>query len=265
MLAVAHPPPPSPPCLADPWDADACSDLSCCVDKSVPLGPTCVGDHRGEFDRNSTNWFMGCVHPRPKSWVGRRLAQAAFASVYGGAGPATGPVLAGCTLEGSQLTLIFNASLLLGDEVSFSRGATVAAENTALYLLVGNVLPEDAEANHHGAISDYRGTYANGNEVGVTGWVPVAATAGKGHTLVVDVSALASQPTAVRYATGTGGPGAPFQNRQCCGPSLDITLEPCAPASCPLKGAPSGLPGVPFLAKIVAGKCKCLPPQVCDA
>lgn len=207
---------------------------------------------------------MGCVHPRPKSYVGRRLAQAAHVSIYGGDGPATGPVLAGCSLAGDTLTLTFNATLLRGDGVVFSRGATVEDENTALYVLVGAELPGDAAANHHGAIDDYQGTYANGNEVGVSGWVAVTAQAGPGNTLVVNTGGLASAPTAIRYATGTGGRGSPFQNRQCCGPSLDISLEPCAPASCPLKGAASGLPGAPFLAAITpGGTCKCLPPAVC--
>ena len=71
----------------DPWDADQCADPnSCCVDKYVPLGPTCIGDHRGEWSYNATNWFMGCVH-RAWRWMGGR----SFHSVCIGSPPLTPP------------------------------------------------------------------------------------------------------------------------------------------------------------------------------
>ena len=65
----------------------------------------------------------------------------------------------------------------------------------------------------------------------------------------------------------TGGWGAPFLDRMCCGPTVDVTLQPCPMDSCPLHAgiAPFDLPGVPFLAEIAGGKCKCVAPQVCDA
>jgi|EP01046_Picozoa_sp_COSAG06_P047590 hypothetical protein len=40
--------------------------------------------------------------------------------------------------------------------------------------------------------------------------------------------------------------------------------EPCVPGSCPLITATHSLPANPFYANIVAGRCKCLPPQKCD-
>ena len=67
---------------------------------------------------------------------------------------------------------------------------------------------------------------------------------------------------------GTGGWGAPFLTRMCCGTKVDATLEPCPPDSCPLHatGTPLDLPGAPFLAEITAaGKCRCLEPTRCDA
>ena len=36
------------------------------------------------------------------------------------------------------------------------------------------------------------------------------------------------------------------------------------PGSCPLITATHSLPANPFYANIVAGRCKCLPPQKCD-
>ena len=80
--------------------------------------------------------------------MGSRLAQAAFATIYGGPGPASGPVLAGCRLSGSTLTLTFNASLLRGEAVDVGN-SSAALENTALYVLVNASLPADAAANHH--------------------------------------------------------------------------------------------------------------------
>jgi len=254
----------------DPWDAYQCADPeACCVDDFIALGPNCKGDNRGKWSVNGTGWFMGQVHPRTKGLVGQRLAQAAYASIYGGNVISTGPVFTGCTVAGSKLQLLFNATLLAGETVSWSKGATVEAENTALYVLVGSSLPEDAAANHHDSSNSYAGSYSNGNELGVTGWVAVNAREGPGPaTLTVDLSSLnGATPTAVRYAFGTGGWGAPFVDRMCCGPTVDVTLEPCAPASCPLKATgPNTLPAVPFVAAITpAGKCACLPPQVCDA
>ena len=64
----------------------------------------------------------GGIHPRDKRPVGRRLAQAALASVYGmhptdTPAIATGPTLSGCQLADKTLTLKFNATLLGSDSV----------------------------------------------------------------------------------------------------------------------------------------------------
>lgn len=259
----------------DPWDADQCNQKgkSCCVTKAQPLGADCVGDHRGEWDYDSTNWFMGQVHPRPKAIVGRRLAQAAYSSVYGGSGVSTGPVLAGCSLVDSSLKITFNAELLKGQGITWSSNASAAKENTALYVLIGSPFPAWAEANHHTDWHQYEGPYAGGNEVGITGWKAIDAVVTGANELTADLSSLGgATPTALRYAYGTGGWGAPFINRMCCGPTVDVSLQPCPMGSCPLHSAAlpanplSALPGVPFLAEITgAGKCKCVAPQVCDA
>lgn len=60
----------------------------------------------------------GGIHPRSKLPVGARLASAAYSLVYGGAGAATGPTMAGCGVSGTSLTIQFNTSLLAGDQVA---------------------------------------------------------------------------------------------------------------------------------------------------
>jgi hypothetical protein len=216
---------------------------------------------------------MGPIHPRAKDTVARRLAQAAFSTVYGGGGIAIGPTLSGCRLaaDGSSIVVSFNSSLLAGESVTASAAASLALENTAMYVLLGASLPADAGAGHHPQSQDYS-PYANGAEWGVPGWAAVRAVAGPARNQVtVDLSHLpaGSMPTALRYASGTGGYGSPggHDNRMCCGPSLDTALAPCPPGSCPLKATGlNTLPAAPFLAAIDASTraCKCLPPQVCD-
>ena len=244
----------------DQWDADQCATpLSCCVPTWQPLGPKCLGDHRGEFSYWDTNWFMGQVHPRPKAIIGRRLAQAGHAAIYGGASPPSGPVITGCAVAGARLTLRFNSS----GPAAWAASASAANETTALYVLAGARLPADAAANHHGPDwRAYEGPFANGNEADVKGWVAVNAVLAGPASLLVDLAPLrGAAPTAVRYAWGTGGWGAPFLTRMCTGPTVDCSLQPCEVDSCPFSGG--GLPAMPFLAEIEGGVCKCLAPQVC--
>jgi len=98
----------------------------------------------------------------------------------------------------------------------------------------------------------------------VKGWVAVNAvvSATDPTTLSVDLSPLSGKtPTAIRYAWGTGGWGAPFLTRMCTGNLKDCSLEPCEVDSCPLHAG--DLPAEPFLARIQDNNCVCLPPQVC--
>ena len=104
---------------------------------------------------------------------------------------------------------------------------------------------------------------------------PFMPSAGPGaNEVTVDLAPLKGvAPTAVRYASGAGSGGwlpgkttGPDCQRTCCGLGQDCSLKPCPPGSCPLKASGVGaLPAVPFHAAIVAGVCKCVPPQVCDS
>ena len=180
---------------------------------------------------------------------------------------------------------------LLKESVTFAPSASAALENTALYVLVQNTtangtatnaLDPAAIAANHNDWEGYTGPFAAGNEMGVTGWQAVVGRAGPSpSTLVIDLSQLddgrprhgnrsgagsgsggAPVITAIRYAAG-----ATFNHsRLCCGPHVDVTREPCAPESCPIKATGlNTLPGSPFFAQVLnTGKCRCFAPQTCD-
>ena len=289
--------------LGDPWmdmqNPDLCSRAQCCVEAWVPLGANCSGDHRGQW----TNWTQNAasLHPRTKGAIAGRLAQAAYASVYSPRSEllATGPVLAGCSLaaDGATLTLRFDAAALKGERVAADKPAgaaamSVAAQNTALFALVNATLPPTAASgvDWTNAGNRYHGPYETGvdpsaggavvpgNELGVSPWLAVLPRAGAAaNEIVVDLAPLrGAAPTAIRYAFGGGGNGVFLDRppgpwgaqaaRLGCGPAVDTSKQPCPPASCPLHATGRGaLPALPFVAEIVAGKCKCLPPQTCDA
>ena len=284
----------------DPWDGgEQCASDACCVVPDIALGPLCVGDHRGEWT-NETPDGGGSLHPRTKDLGGKRFAQALFTNLYEPSSPllATGPVLAGCSVDSAAgtLTLRFNASLLKGERVVAQKPAGAAAmslslENTGLYLLANSTgIPvSDAEhgfnpcnyaTNAGCAQNTYLGPYSNGNEYGVAPWVAVLPSTGTAaNEIVVDLTPLNGvAPSAVRYAAGAasgvpapggGAPGTGFRNQRiCCGPHVDTSHEPCPPEACPLKATNSAgglsLPALPFRANIVGGRCVCIAPQVCD-
>jgi hypothetical protein len=274
-------------------NADLCSRQQCCVETSVALGPNCTGDHRGLWTNSTPN--QSSLHPRTKGLISERIAQAAYASVYGPASEllATGPVLAGCSVTGATLTLIFDAALLKGESMTVGKPAgyamSLALENSALYVLVDSSLPQSAFEGvtvdpyygpyETGADAQNGGAIVPGNEFGASPWFAVLPSVGAAaNTISVDLSPLKGQaPTAVRYAMGGGGNGDFLPNRLpgplgaqagrlCCGPSVDTSKQPCPPASCPIKASGRlALPALPFVAEIVGGKCKCIPPQTCDA
>ena len=201
-------------------------------------------------------------------------------------------MLAGCSVTGATLTLIFDAALLKGESMTVGKPAgyamSLALENSALYVLVNSSLPQSAFEGvtvdpyygpyETGADAQNGGAIVPGNEFGASPWFAVLPSVGAAaNTISVDLSPLKGQaPTAVRYAMGGGGNGDFLPNRLpgplgaqagrfCCGPSVDTSKQPCPPASCPIKASGRlALPALPFVAEIVGGKCKCIPPQTCD-
>jgi hypothetical protein len=92
-------------------------------------------------------------------------------------------------------------------------------------------------------------------------WIELDIQLGtKPGEVTVDLAKLnGSQPLAVRYAWEDEQPS-------CClaDSGLHNALYPCPEASCPIKTKRGMLPANPFMAAIVGGQCKCVPPQVCD-
>lgn len=266
FLATAHD-------LGDPWD-DGCKTAPpfCCVDTGAPVDPACGPDRgwivqTGKYPGTTdpvTPQLMGAIHPRLKKPVGDRLAQAAWALVYGSTQTAwTGPVVSGCTLaaDGRSITVRFNSTLLSGDAVAV-KGYNRTERASAMFVLAGGAqLPDDA---YHNYLYTNRAPWWGDDASWVQ--VDIAAAPGSTDAVVVDTTALKGQRiTAIRY--GHGIPGTVPQNghkRVCCG-DRDVTRNPCPPASCPISSVAGKLPAMPFMARITAaGKCECMRPQVCD-
>ena len=217
-----------------------------CGDK--PQTKACAGCDTADPDYNClTPFYMGPgIHPRLKKPVGQRLAAAALASVYGWGGPVTGPTLAGCAVApgGASLALRFNTTLLAGGALAVAPYAG-GRKQSGLSVLTNST-----------------------DVFGSGSWVAVDIALGAGgDTVVADLSPLGGgAPQAVKYAWGATG-GAPNDaDVVCCATPQAL----CAPGECPIKvaaaGAPfGGMPGNPFLAQIVNGKCACPAPQLCDA
>ena len=108
--------------------------------------------------------------------------------------------------------------------------------------------------------------YMPPNEEWEQHWRPLDLSPASPYAVEADLAPLGDAPIyAVRYAWGvkTAASSEPL----CCGdpaeePRLGRTL-PCREGLCPIV-ASGGLPANPFIARIVDGRCKCIPPQVCD-
>ena len=110
-----------------------------------------------------------------------------------------------------------------------------------------------------------------------TQWQPLNITPGAPFEIVADLDGGAIH--AVRYAWGVKTDTEPEQSTQCCENSDPQLLvegaqarknkvllswsKPCRAGLCPIV-ASGGLPANPFIARIVDGRCQCIPPQVCD-
>eukprot|EP00483_Globobulimina_turgida_P005465 UN05475 len=66
----------------------------------------------------NTHWLNGPIHPRPKIYVGQRLARGVAKFIYGKDHIWTGPLISGCSLDDNyKLTISFNQTLLYGEKV----------------------------------------------------------------------------------------------------------------------------------------------------
>ena len=285
--------PSSGPCFASSRSNNPDGDhWSCCASSNGPYNAThCAGRESlcatacaAQVD---TPIAMSGIHPRSKKEVGDRLGRAAYNTVYGGSGAATGPTLSSCAVTGSALTINFNATLLRGDTLaplpprfppwhaSMSSGGTQlwVQTNATLFcmepLCLRNVTSGACEhvdpKNPKSAVAEYCPTWAGGDGVTVmpagtfdasSSWFMLNYTlASSGAAIVVDLAPLKGvQPTAVRYAWGV---------IDCCDwtDSATYVQHGCI-ASCPIMSS-SGLPANPFQAQIAESVCKCVAPQAC--
>jgi hypothetical protein len=242
---------------------------------------------------HSTPVYMGGIHPRLKRPVGERLGKAAFNQVYGGAAAVTGPTISGCTLVGGTLTVAFDPALLKSSKVVVQPMASPAVPtmlqvltNASLFCAepllkeINVTVPAKGEQPAHiskqgvyycvdalGLSGDELAaarTAHEGAKVSVTGrppacpyeeaWVTVEAKLGTAPgTITIDTASLNSTAaiSGVRYAW-TG---------DCCDP-VKVAGKPCPAKQCPLVSS-EGLPANPWMAKVVGGKCACMPPQKC--
>ena len=199
------------------------------------------------------------------------LNTTAYNTMYGGSGSFTGPTLAGCKVSADGLVVQFNTSLLRGDSLSLqpippqlpsSGGSQLFVQvNASLFcmepLCVVNVTTGRCEPKV-AVCPPWAGGDGSVVESGLldSGWVPLNFTLASPSSVLVDLSPLqGAAPTSVRYAWGIV---------DCCDhtdPLLYVT-HGCG-AVCPIMSS-SGLPANPFQARIVDGRCQCVPPQRCD-
>jgi hypothetical protein len=243
--------------LGDPWemasaDAKHCSKPPRAADCApwstagfdaslLPLAPAIEADVAPSF--------MGGIHPRIKSPVGRRLAHALFHSQLGGTVAFTGPTISGCSLAGGEITLRFNATLLRGEPVSV--GAWDADQTRW------------GTADSSGPMVCFPSLGAGDCLTSPSLWRAAAVRVGAdAASAVLTLPAGLGAPAAVRY----GWPLSDAGDTCCPGKNATAGLAACTPGACPIKTAVSLLPANPIYANVTAGgTCACLLPQVCDA
>ena len=198
---------------------------------------------------------MGPIHPRDKKPVGFRLAQSAGITVYGLPGAFTGPTISGCRVNAGSntVTVTFNAQLLGADAVQV-QAYPPAYNNVSASALAVLVDPHGWCFQSSGAHCIDDGTGAAAANETDSGWVYVDVAEASANSITVDLARAGGEIYGIRYA---------MADETCC-QHYAPSSSPCPVGSCPLMGKASRLPANPFMAHIVDGKCKCMPPQVCD-
>ena len=250
--------------LEDPWGNITCYRVHC--DPMNYTNPKCHGCEGYDNSVALTNFYMGGIHPRVKKPLGERLAQAAYGQVYNAPDvQVSGPVLSGCTLEGSKLTITFNSTLLGKDSMlvdTYYKPTNASyvqiLTNETLFCLqtAAGTSRDNSVCNDDGSGKAVPHPFTSGVFDSLDTWPMVNVEASGTASIVADVTGYEGKVFGVRYAWMQGYNG-------CCG-LHPPTSGSCPLSSCPLKGSISKLPVTPFVAKIENGKCKCIAPQVCD-
>lgn len=239
---------------SDPWEMYNADSKNC---SKPPRAPSCDAFSSLGYDASllplapaieadAAPDYMGGIHPRIKSPVGRRLAHALYHSQLGGTAAYTGPTISSCAVAGSTVTILYNASLLRGEAVLVSPFDTDMAkwgtDDSSSFMLC---FPSLGAGDCLRTTSLWRAAPAR-----------AGATPG---TVELTVPAPGTAPSAVRYGWPLSDAG-----DTCC-PSRNVTSgrASCTPGACPVKTESSLLPANPFYANLTAGSCACLAPQIC--
>jgi hypothetical protein len=207
---------------------------------------------------------MGPIHPRDKKPVGDRLARACARTVYSKPGAFTGPTITGCALSADKKSIVvkFNASLLAGDTLEVRDYTKTNTSQMSVLVNQKKFCFQSASSGKRGSAYCMDDGFGNFNSTGAVDekvdWAPVDIKLGTApNTLEVD---LARSPGGAAFGLRYGWQG----GGDCCAEQQSDGPFFCEPGSCPLVAKAARLPANPFMAKIVDGKCKCMPPMVCD-
>ena len=216
--------------IGDPWSG-GCPSQGICNTTTAP------------YSVATTPQVMGNLHCRDKQYVGSRYAMGASKVIYGIDGIYSGPVISGCTLNNGMITIEFNKTLLYDEKV-------VVQEWSPWY---NTSIPKPQKWSATQVLLNQNTWTFVDDEYGLS-------TGSDGYSVIVNVTEFSnggSSIDGIRYAWGDIG-GVTL----CCG-TLNVEIQPCPMASCPIVSSESMLPASPINAMIQNNKCVCFPPQQC--
>ena len=178
----------------------------------------------------------------------------------------TGPVFKGCTVNfgasrppfcGHWIDVEFDSELL-GDDalLSWHPGNALQLDSCTAPNQQANWSPMEVQFNNDTWISAFILSTSDLEHIDPAKVVePGVLPAGYNKLSISAMSPVggAASVTGIRWA---------WRDYPCC-PQGNRDVVPCPPNSCTIKTVKSDLPAVPFMAKIVDGKCRCTPPMQC--
>eukprot|EP01084_Bolivina_argentea_P064382 117422_1 len=218
--------------IGDPWYSGCGAN---CQNAAAPYSANVS-------DGNGTNWKMGPIHPRPKMFVGERMARVVAKFVYGIDQIYSGPLISGCNMDinGKTITIMFNKTLMYGEELFYQKFDAWYNKSLNDIVQYQNAIQLN-DGGKWKSIDDKYVSISNSN----------------GPSVILDISSFyngtQNNITGIQYA---------WSDYPCCG-NLNTKTHPCPMNSCPFQTTKTRLPAIPFWAQIVDGKCKCFAPQVC--
>ena len=167
-----------------------------------------------------------------------------------------------------SLIVLFNDRMLAGDTVMVRPYNQSSPRLSKMEVLTDPSLLCLQYLNGECVDDGYGKTFRKDRGTIERSWKPVNISpdpSGRQNSVLVDLTTTGGIAYAVRYAW----------DGDCCdgGPKIDndpllllsSSSDHCPLGSCPLVGSPSGLPANPLLARVVSGRCQCVPPQECNS